>query len=554
MGSGGGHSLVTNCGTTSGRNRPFAWCQQQDRSANTPRLLFGGPENLRAADPRHALQENGGPADFRYDRALVLVASDTLKAKIGSERYRKHRLHFHVLADLDKTFLVWKVNEIHALATVATASHGNITLGIAVGPRRCMEDQLLAKADVIRAMHEHVQLCQDPQTEFASVRESLGISRANHFFRVYGHMIMAEEKAPKNFQVGQGSLQRLFPGFTEDSAQQATFTAGQSGTGCERSVNIARPAHLGAGVPVRPRIKDMIWDATTLRLVAAQSILTRLDDLVEIASEGHSARVLAKKAAQVANTAWKEIQHGHNGSSIAAPTVAEMEQTDPTRQEDEDAEEVTSAAARRGRLSAPQLQTPLSWLSDRTRSRRSKDPCKPKRRGNAWRGLRTCVAHTSPTKLGRVFGSVLAPHDFLVNVQKALGNRGHISEGGCRLCGTFLVHAMLGGLKLADSGVTTQPQRLTETTSRSADLFTTTTVSGRSTTEGKSKILEDKVLSTVRWSGRSMGGHTLQSHGPCKMQWTSQHAAMDNECQKQPSNTGGNMRFKLLCFGKGQSC
>ena len=44
-----------------------------------------------------------------------------------------------------------------------------------MGPRQFLADQLLAKADVIRAMHERVQLCQDPQTEFA-LRESLGVS------------------------------------------------------------------------------------------------------------------------------------------------------------------------------------------------------------------------------------------------------------------------------------------------------------------------------------------------------------------------------------------
>ena len=38
-----------------------------------------------------------------------------------------------------------------------------ITLGVAVGPRQCVKDQLLAKADVIRAVHERLQLCQDPK-------------------------------------------------------------------------------------------------------------------------------------------------------------------------------------------------------------------------------------------------------------------------------------------------------------------------------------------------------------------------------------------------------
>ena len=51
---------------------------------------------------------------------------------------------------------------------------------------RFIADQLLAKADVIRAMHGRVQLCQDLQTEFALLRESLGVSRINHILRVYG--------------------------------------------------------------------------------------------------------------------------------------------------------------------------------------------------------------------------------------------------------------------------------------------------------------------------------------------------------------------------------
>ena len=41
----------------------------------------------------------------------------------------------------------------------------------------------------IRAMHERVQLCQDPQTESALLRESLGVSRINHILRVHGHTI-----------------------------------------------------------------------------------------------------------------------------------------------------------------------------------------------------------------------------------------------------------------------------------------------------------------------------------------------------------------------------
>ena len=114
----------------------------------------------------------------------------------------------------------------------------------------------------------------------------------------------------------------------------------------------------------------------------------------------------------------------------------------------------------------------------------------------------THVSHEWLYHLDACAGSVLAPHDFVLNAQKRFANRSYAGEGGCRLCGTFLdphlehgetcstaeatrghsacVHAMLGGLKLADPGVTTEPRGLTEATSRAADLFTTAAVPGRS--------------------------------------------------------------------------
>ena len=77
--------------------------------------------------------------------------------------------------------------------------------------------------------------------------ESLGVSRINHIFRVHRHAILEEESVAKTFdEVGLRSLERLLPGFTEDCAQQATLSAGQSGIGCKRSVDVARPAHLTA--------------------------------------------------------------------------------------------------------------------------------------------------------------------------------------------------------------------------------------------------------------------------------------------------------------------
>ena len=75
-------------------------------------------------------------------------------------------------------------------------------------------------------MHERVQLCQDPQTEFALPCESLGVSRINHILRVHGHTIFQEKQAAEIYdEVRQRSLEGPFPGFTKDSFVQATLSA-----------------------------------------------------------------------------------------------------------------------------------------------------------------------------------------------------------------------------------------------------------------------------------------------------------------------------------------
>ena len=114
-------------------------------------------------------------------------------------------------------------------------------------------------------MHERVQLCQDPQTEFALLRENLGVSRINHILRVHGNTILQEKRAAEiHHEVGQRCLERLCPGFTEDSLEQATLSVGQSGTGYKRARDIAGPAHHGALIAAKPPILDMMQDAAQL--------------------------------------------------------------------------------------------------------------------------------------------------------------------------------------------------------------------------------------------------------------------------------------------------
>ena len=91
-----------------------------------------------------------------------------------------------------------------------------------------------------------------------------------------------KKKPAKIFdEVGQRSRERLFAGFTEDSAEKAALSAGQSGIGVKRSAD--RPAHLGDLIADKLRILDMIRCAATARLLP-EPLSARLDTPVEAAS------------------------------------------------------------------------------------------------------------------------------------------------------------------------------------------------------------------------------------------------------------------------------
>ena len=194
-----------------------------------------------------------------------LPAFDTANFKICAElqleqrETNKNTEVTHYVSGLHAAPPDWKISDVRHLASVDTAVQGNVTVGIAVGPRRGITDQLVAKADVVRAVGERVRLCQDPQTGFGLLRESHGDSRVNHIFRLHGHTMLNDEAAAKTFdEVGRRPLEMLFPGFTMDSTEQAALSAGQQGIGHKRSVDVARPAHLGALTAAELRILDMI--------------------------------------------------------------------------------------------------------------------------------------------------------------------------------------------------------------------------------------------------------------------------------------------------------
>ena len=190
-----------------------------------------------------------------------------------------------------------------------------------MGPRQFIADQLLAKADVIRAMHERVQLCQDPQTEFALLRESLGVGRINHILRVHATRSCTRNELQK-------STKKLFPGFTEDSSDQSCI-------GYKRARDIAAPAHLGALMAARPRIQAMIQYAVTAGFLPKQPLETRPDAVIGAATSTYfealddedsaTAKLYVQKVAQAADEAWQQTVDGHNGPFVTNLTGSELE-------------------------------------------------------------------------------------------------------------------------------------------------------------------------------------------------------------------------------------
>ena len=88
-----------------------------------------------------------------------LAAFDAANAKIGVKRSRQKKQKAPISSQMmDNADPQWRVDDV-----CTTAVHGNTTLGVAVGQRRCVADQIQVQADVTRAI-ERVQLCQDPHT------------------------------------------------------------------------------------------------------------------------------------------------------------------------------------------------------------------------------------------------------------------------------------------------------------------------------------------------------------------------------------------------------
>ena len=239
-------------------------------------------------------------------------------------------------------------------AKVSASAHGNSTLSIA--------EQLTDKADVIRAMHERAQTCQDPQTEVALLRESPEASRINHIPRVHGLDILQERRAADVYdEAGRRSLERLLPGLTDDSITQATLRAGQLGIGIKRAHDIAAPAHLAALIAAKPRILAMIQDGVTAGLLPKYPLEERLNAMIATPTSTYlaaldetdeaTAKLFIQKAIQAADEARQHAVQRQQGG-VPSPTIAAIERPSSASQE-EDSDDMGFSAPRKSRINTP---------------------------------------------------------------------------------------------------------------------------------------------------------------------------------------------------------
>ena len=496
----------------------------------------GSGRGVIDTDPRHAIQDNGGLADWWYlddgdiicDPLLVmpyLECFDRANPKVGADRNRKKTevIYYATEEEMRNHRETWQLGRVEREAAVSSAACGSLTLGVATGPSSSVDEQLQTKVRVVRAMQEKAAVCQDPQTEHVLCRQSLGIGRVNHILRVHGHeLVQRRDKLEAFDDVTREVVDRLFPGLSAEGYEQATLTAVLGGIGWRRGTDTALPASLGAHTVAKPVVRWMAKAAEKAGLILPGQIETRFDEKLRRMKEDYvqgldevekvKAEAFIHRAETAAEERWARTASGEHGPQTKAPRAdldyAGEDEADSGRQsvaEDNDGGDGDTEGTGRI-LSGPHLQKELSRLADCTRLRHLeaalRNQCNWAQLARLRELRHPAVSHKWLWHLDSSRGSVLSQADYVLNVQKRLG--ASIYNGGecCRLCGEPLdeelehceacaaaeatrghyavVRAMVEGLKVADPGVTTEPRGLTHTQARPADILTTAAVPGRS--------------------------------------------------------------------------
>ena len=242
----------------------------------------------------------------------------------------------------------------------------------------------------------------------------------------------------------------------------------ESGIGYKRARDIA--AHLGTLIADRPRILAMMRDVEA-GLLWEEPLVTRLAAVVEAATttclealddeDEATAELYIQKVAQAAHEAWQQSAEGHNGPIVTNPTVLEIEHSSSASQDDDDGDSEYASVPHKSRLSAPQHQAQLSRLCDRTWLRRQKTTLYFK---GAWQQVTRiedlCHMHDShkcakETPQQSVDGIRSMPLMWITILDHQLEHGETCSTAEATRGHCACVHAVLGGLKLADPGITT---------------------------------------------------------------------------------------------------
>ena len=225
------------------------------------------PPELTIRD--HALQESGGLADL-WDM-------------FETHRKRKSSITWD---DLDAPPPEWKIDDVQLMATVSTVTAGSTTLGVAVWPRQFIAHQLLAKADVIRAMHERVQLCPGPADRILLSNGKVLVSVVSTTFCecTATRSCRRSELLKSTTRLGRD----LFRGYSQDSQKTAwckphSALANPELVTKERETLRLRHTWEHSWQP-RPRIKAMTLDAVTAGLLLQRPLEARLDEVIETAT------------------------------------------------------------------------------------------------------------------------------------------------------------------------------------------------------------------------------------------------------------------------------
>ena len=254
-------------------------------------------------DPRLEVQASGGIADFWYlddgdilcDPRLVMPFVqyyDAADARVGGERniMKTKVLYYTDVDTLEVNAAAWRLDEVRTVATVGTADTAEPTLGVVTGALSHVEEQLQQKVLVVKAMQTRVGICQDVQTEHVLNRQSLGIGRVNHILRVHGDELLQHSEALGCFDTSaREAKDRLFPGLTPESHEQASFGAAVGGLGWRTATDTARPANLAALLQAGPKVRGMAASASRAGLLPAGMLETRLSAKTQTAESGYLA-------------------------------------------------------------------------------------------------------------------------------------------------------------------------------------------------------------------------------------------------------------------------